>query len=146
MLYLALLTVNILFIYFVKSDKKYWLLSIPLWVILISGFILWRTNSDRQIQNSEIEYDKTFQGKEYGDNAIWNKLSEQKKTAQKLNMTFVHLIGLQTFVTFIFQIFGHRETKQKTYKWTKVIFGVLFALVFLIIAMMGVVPTGGIIG
>ena len=146
MLYLVILILNILFIYFVKSDKKYWLVSIPLWIILILAFIFWRTNSDRQIQNFEIEYNKTFQGKEYGDFAIWNKLGDQKKTAQKLNLTFVYLIGLQTFITFILQTIGHKLTRQKTYKWTKVVFGILFALVFLIFVMMGVVTSGRIIG
>ena len=146
MLYLALLTINILFIYLVKSTQKYWLFSIPLWVILISSFILWRTNSDRQIQNLKIEFDKTFHGKEYGDNTILNQLNEQKKAAQKLNMTFVYLIGLQTFITFIFQIIGHSQTRQRKYKWTKIIFGILFAFIFFVIAMMGIIPSGGIIG
>ena len=93
-----------------------------------------------------MEYDKTFQGKEYGDYAKWNNLEAQKKTAQKLNMTFVYLIGLQTFIAFIFQVIGHRQTRLLTYRWTKVIFGILFALVFLIIAMMEIVSSGGIIG
>ena len=146
MSYLVLLAINIFFIYFLKSEKKYWLLSIPLWIILISGFIIWRTNNDRQIEKLEIQYDKTFQGKEYGDFSMWDKIAHQKKAAQKLNMTFVYLIGLQTFITFIFQIIGHSQTRQRTYKWTKIVFGVLFALTFIIIAMMGVVPSGGIVG
>lgn len=146
MLYLVLFTINILFIYSLKSDKKYWLLSIPLWIILISGFIFWRTNSDRQIKNLAIEYDRTFQGKEYGNFAIWHKVGQQKKAAQKLNMAFVHLIGLQTLMTFIFQIIGYSQTRQRKYKWTKIIFGILFALTFLIMVMMEFVPFGEIIG
>ena len=143
MTFIILLTVNILFIYFIKSDKKYWLLSIPLWTILISGFIFWRISNDRQIKNLEKEYWKTTENRGWGDYDKRTKLEEAKKHVQKFNMTFVYLIGLQTLITFILQIVGQRRTTQKTYRWTKIIFGILFFFIFLLIAMMGIVPSTG---
>jgi len=127
---------------FIKSDRKYWLLSIPLWTLVFSSFILWRTNSDKHIQATETEY----WNEKKEDNAKWNSLELAKKKTQKLNMVFIYLIGLQTLITFICQLVGQQQTKQKIYKWTKPIFGVLLVLIFLLIAMMGIVPSGGIIG
>ena len=127
------------------SDKKYLLLSIPLWTILISCFILWRIYNDRQIQKLEKEYWKTTENRGWGDYAKRTKLEEAQKHVQKFNMTFIYLIGLQTFITFIFQIIGQRRRTQKTYKWTTMIFGILFVLVFLLIAMMGIVPSTGFV-
>ena len=146
MIYLVLLTINILFVYFIKSDKKYWLLSIPLWTLIFSGFILWRTNSDRHIKALEAEYWKTAENKEYGDFNKRDNLEQTEKRAQQLNMTFIYCIGLQTLITFVCQIAGQMRTRQKIYLWTKLIFGVLFAAVFLLIAMMGIIPSGGFIG
>jgi Na+/proline symporter len=136
------LTINILFVYFIKSEKKYWLLSIPLWALVFSSFILWRTNSDKHIQAMETEY----WNEKKEDNAKWDSLELAKKKAQKINMIFIYFIGLQTLITFICQIVGQRQTEQKIYKWTKPIFGVLFIFIFLLIVMMGIVPAGGIIG
>ena len=142
MIYLILLTVNILFVYFVGSDKKYWLFSIPLWTILISGFITWRVISDKQIQNLEAEYWKTTENRGWGDHDRWTKLEDAKTNAQKLNMTLVYLIGLQTIITFISQIVGQRRTTQKAYKWTTIVFGILFLSVFILIVMMNIIPYG----
>jgi hypothetical protein len=94
----------------------------------------------------EKEYWKTTEYRGWGDYDKRTKLEEAEKHVQKFNMTFIYLIGLQTFITFILQIIGQQQTKQKIYKWTKPIFGVIFILVFLLIAMMGIVPSGGIIG
>ena len=146
MIYLILLVANFLFICFTKSNKKYWLLSIPLWAFLITSFLLWRANSDRYVRNLEIEYWQSAKGKEYGDHGKWIKFGEAKKEMQRKNNLLVHLIGLQTFITFILQIVGQRQTKQNTYWWTKLIFGILFVLIFLILAMMGIVPSGGMLG
>ena len=146
MTYLLILTANILFLYFLKTDKKYWLLSIPLWIGLVSGFVIWRTQSDKHIQNLEAEYWKSAENKENGDYAKWDTLKQTEKQSQAYNMTFLYCVALQTLITFICQIAGQSKTKQKFYSWTKWVFGVLLLLVFILIAMMGIVPSGGMIG
>jgi hypothetical protein len=142
MIYFALLVMNILFVYFFKSDNKYWLLSIPLWTLLILSFILWRINSDHHIQALEKEYWKNAENKEYGDSNKWGHLQQAEREGQKLNMTFIYCITLQTFVTFALQMAGRMRTKQEIYRYTRLIFGILFSLVILVIAMMGIVPSG----
>ena len=142
MIYFALLVMNILFVYFFKSDNKYWLLSIPLWTVLILSFILWRINSDSHIQALEKEYWKNTENKEYGDSNKWGNLQQAEREGQKLNMMFIYCITLQTFVTFAFQITGGMRTKLEMYRYTRLIFGILFSLVILVIVMMGIVPSG----
>jgi|GEM_PF-4669309 len=146
MVYFIIVTLNILLLYFIRSDKKYWFLPIPLWTLLLLSFISWRAQSDNQIRTDEAKYWKTAENKDFGDSEVWNKLKATEKHAQKFNMVFLYCITLQTLITFICQIVGQRQTKQKIYKWTKPIFGVLFILAFLLIAMIGIVPTGGIVG
>lgn len=147
MIYFAILTLNILFVYFIKSDNKYWLLSIPFWILLFSTFIYWRTNSDREIQTLETQYWSTLKKLNIDiDIDEADKIEQLKKQARAINMTFIYAIGLQTLLTFALQIIGHIRTKRKLYRWSKIIFGILFALVFFLIAMMGIVPSGGIIG
>ncbi len=143
MVYIILLTINIPFVYFIKSDKKFWLLSIPLWTVLLLSLICWRIYNDNQIHKLETEYWKTTENKRYGDYNKRNKLEKAEKNAQKINTTFIYLIGLQTLITFIFQIVGQRQTKKITYNWTKIIFGILFVLILFLLLLMAIVPSGG---
>jgi hypothetical protein len=109
---------------------------------LITGFISWRLISDKEIQNLETAYWKTTEIKGWGDFDKWTKLKLEKENAQKGNMTWVYLIGLQTFVTFISQVVGQRRTGHKVYKWTSLVFGILFLLVGILIFMMALVSSG----
>jgi len=142
-IYFTLIIVNILFIYFIKSDNKYWLLSIPLSIALTSGFFGWRIISDNEIYKLNKEYWKTTEKTGIGD---YNKLKYLQKTqehARKNNTVLIYLIGLQTFITFFFQVAGRKLTKQNPYKWTSRIFGILFILIFILIVLMGIVPSTG---
>jgi Ca2+/Na+ antiporter len=144
MLYLSLLILNILFAYFIRSDKKYWLLSIPLSLLLFSSFIFWRMHSDRSINKLESEYWKEPKN-EYDINKR-NNLREARNAAHTLNMTFIYCIELQTFITYILQLLGQRQTNEAVYRWTIFIFGILLVMVFILIVFMGIVPPGGMIG
>ena len=145
MTYLIILTISLLTFYFFKSENKYWIISIPLWVILVIGFIYWRILSDRHIGQLENQYWKTTIGKGYGDYNLLTSLDESKVVSQERNSIFIYTIVLQTILTFITQIVGQKKTNRKIYKWTKIVFGVLSILALLLIAMMGIVPTGGYI-
>ena len=113
MVYFALLTANILLLYFIRSDNKYWFLSISLWALLLLSFILWRAHSDNQIRTLETKYWKTAENKEFGKFDAWNQLKASEKQAQKFNVVFLYCIALQTLITFICQIVGQRRTKQE---------------------------------
>ena len=53
MIYIFILTINILLLYFIDTDKKYFLVTIPLWTILVVTFIYWRSYNDKK--NDQIE-------------------------------------------------------------------------------------------
>jgi hypothetical protein len=106
--YLLILTLNILFVYFIKSDNKYWLLSIPFWILLFSTFIYWRTNSDREIQTLETQYWSTLDKLNIDiDIEKADEIDQLKKQTGVVNRTFIYAIGLQTLLNFTFQIIGH---------------------------------------
>ena len=133
--------VNISFLYFNKSDNKFWILSVPLWTILIFSFVSWRIADDNQIQLLESNYWNTPENS--NDYNKWTEIMAAKKESRGHNNILINVITLQTFVTFIFQIIGQKKTTLKIYRWTKPIFRLLFILVILLILLMGIVPTPG---
>ena len=145
MTYIALILVNLLSLYFLNSANKYWLLSIPLWTVLLSCFILWRITSDRRMQTLETIYWKSTQNRTYGDFNKWNALEQHQAEAQRRNLVFIYAIALQTFITFIFQIIGRSRTRLRYYRTTRLLFGILLALAVLLVGLMGIVPTGPLI-
>ena len=147
MIYILILTINILLLYFIDTDKKYFLVTIPLWTILIVTLIYWRSYNDNKIDRIETSYWKSAENKIRGEDKLWEQLNKSKSIVQKDNMTFLQCILLQTILTFIFQVVGYRSTaNKKVYKWTSIIFGILTLINLLLQLMIGIVPTGGIVG
>jgi hypothetical protein len=154
MLFLIVLLLNFGLLIIIKSDNKYWLIPIPVWIIFISSFLIWRGIYDKKIELLDYKYWKSADYNKLidesnwrGDDDLWKKLEETRKYVQKYNMTFLHSIFLQTVVTFLLQLVGYRTTgKRRLYKVTSNIFGILTFIHFIIEIMIGIVPTGGIIG
>jgi len=143
--YFIIFIINIAFVYFVRSANRYWLLSIPLWIILFSSFFVWRTESDKTIAVLQSSYWQSMGDKGYGDQGKLQAYENAQKRAQNLNMIFIYCIGLQTAITFILQVLGSYLSKLKIYSFTKSVFGIIFLIIFLLITMIGIVPSGGII-
>jgi hypothetical protein len=141
MIFILILILNIFFLFFIKSQKKYWQIPILIWSVLILTFIGWRTYSDTNYQKSENSYwEKT-------SNIEFNKLNEIKDSIITNNMLFVNIIGFQTFITFVFQNIGFYKTdEKKTYKWTAIIFAILTLTSTILLILIGIVPSSGILG
>lgn len=153
MTYFILLTINILFVYFVKSDNKYWLLSIPLWCLLIGIFLIWRNITDTNIARLETAYWKSADNNKIkdstnwrGDEGIYKKLEDKKTYLNKYNFNFLNSIFLQTIMTFIFQLIGYKRTSFKTtYRRTSIIFGMALLINLILEILISIVPTGPLI-
>jgi len=143
-LYLGLLAINIVVLNLAKCDNKYWLVSIPLWILLVGSFIVWRDTSDKQYRLNEKDYEKSAKIKGYDYDKL-DKLENLQKSNKTKNQIFLTLIAIQTFVTFVLQVIGHNKTDQHRYRLTKYIFGILTILVLILTFMIGIVPTGGIV-
>jgi len=141
MIFILILILNIFFLFFIKSQKKYWQIPILIWSVLILTFIGWRTYSDTNYQKLENSYwEKT-------SNIEFNKLNEIKDSIITNNMLFVNIIGFQTFITFVFQNIGFYKTdEKKTYKWTAIIFAILTLTSTILLILIGIVPSSGILG
>ena len=149
MTFILILAINIILLVLVRTDRRYWLVSIPLWTIVISSFVLWRNFHDKKIDQIETEYWKSADANKKlnpdnssGDRIVWKELESSKDYVQKFNMIFLHSVFLQTILTFISQIIGYKKTNlKKTYKWTSIIFGVLTLLSLFLELMIAIVPT-----
>jgi hypothetical protein len=118
MIYLLVLAVNILLLFFLRSEKKYWLVPISIWILMFSFFIVCLKSFFWQFQNNP-------EGA-YADQDRLSTFFVEHST------TFIYCIVLQTFLTFIVQIIGYKMTTTKTiYKWT----GVIFLLLLILIGM-----------
>jgi len=151
--YLTILLVNILILYSLKTDKRYWIVPIPLWTILVLFFILWKFKNDKVISQLDTAY---WQSADYnkkinlenwrGDEKIYNKLEETKSYVRKYNNILLNSIFLQTILTFISQVIGYKRTSlKKTYKLTSTVFGVLLILNFFLFLLMAITPTGPLV-
>lgn len=126
---------------FLKTDKKYWFTSIPLFVLLLVAFASWRIVSDNTVKQQESKYWKSAGTKSYGDFTEWTTLEKKRKEKLQTNAVFIDLLVLQAFLTFIFQVIGRRKTDIKLYRWTSWTFGVVFFAFLWLRLMMTIVPT-----
>jgi hypothetical protein len=127
MIYLVLLAVNVLLLFFIRSEKKYAWICISIWLLLIISFIYW------MIASSHVE-------------KIYWSGEEMLKTMngfKRFNHRFFHCISFQTLLTLIFQIVGYKKTRfPNFYKWTYFIFLALLILNSILEVMLTIVPNG----
>lgn len=136
-----LLLINILLIQFVKTDNKYWVTSILLFVLLLIAFVSWRIVSENNVKQQESKYWQSAGTKSYGDFKEWTTLEEMRKEKQLTNAVFFDLLVLQTFLTFVFQVIGTRKTNIKLYRWTSLTFGIMFIAFVWLRVIITIVPT-----
>jgi hypothetical protein len=136
MIYFLILIINIALLIIYRSDKRYWLITIPIWTMLISSFIIWRSYNDKQISRLDTAYWKSADDNKRkdsenwrGDNNLWKDLEKSKAVVKKFNPIFLTIIFLHTVLTFFAQIIGYKfMPAKKTYKWTAITFGILLAI------------------
>ncbi len=150
MIYLLILTLNLVLLLIYRNEKRYWAVTVLLWTLLLSFFLTWRTYNDKKISQLDVSYwesaDKNKQKNPKnwsGDENILKKLKKQKDYVNKYNSIFLNSILLQTILTFIAQIIGYKNTSSKTtYKWTSIAFGILLIVTVSLAILMAIVPTG----
>jgi hypothetical protein len=150
MTYLLILILNLALLFICRTDKRYWLVTISIWVLLTSSFFLWRRHNDNKISQLDNTYWKTAEDNRQkdpdnwrGNETVWNSLKVKKDYVKKYNQIFLNVIMLQTLLTFIAQIIGYKKTLLKrTYKLTSIMFGILLIFNFLLALLMAIVPTG----
>lgn len=153
MIFILILIINVVLLFMLRSDKRYWFVTIPIWTVLLSFFIIWRIHYDKEISRLDTAYWKSADENKFKDNdnwhgydKFWKELEDSKAVVKKHNATFLDSIFLQTILTFIAQVIGYRvTTAKKTYKWTAIIFGILFLINLCLKISMSIVPTGPLV-
>jgi len=143
MIFLTLAATNIFLTVLIKNARKYWIVCIPLFVILTVSFISWRiaNNNDYKIQEQKYTADESHTGS--GKHSDWQKLSAMRKKFSETNVIFIDLIVGQSGITFILQIIGRKKIKSKFYKTTAWIFGILFFAAMWLKLLIAITPTSG---
>jgi hypothetical protein len=144
-LLLILLAVNLSAIFLVRSEKKF-LISILFWAILFVSFIVLHHINYVSIQRLERQYANSMVGKNYGDFQLWQNLEHERSRTLQSNRDWSRLLGIQTILTFIFQIVAYRKTRNKNaFWWTRTGFGLLTFIYFILELFAAIVPTGPLI-
>ena len=153
LIFAFLLGLNILFAYFLKSDKRFFIGAIAIWTITVIFFLIYifilfppkneiLNNQEQKLFAKQI--DKNYK---YDDRDEWDSLQNQKTQLTRYNRLCFELVGLQTLITFILQIIGFRRTQlKKLYNRTVWLFGILTLVYLIIEGLIGIVPTSGIVG
>jgi len=152
LIFIALIAINIVTLYFVKSTYKY--LFVPT-IILALSLIIFTTyityifpTENEKIEQRIISINK--EGETYPNgysNLKWNQLKADKAKLYSFNRPSWELLGQQILITFVLQIIGYKKSdKKKIYKWTSVIFGILTIAYLFFELLIGIVPTTGMLG
>jgi hypothetical protein len=144
-LFVVLALANIIPLFIIRTSNRFWIISIPLWIFMIAGFISWRISSAKETEGLQIAYNKTIGNQGYGDASKWNALEDFEKSKVTANRKMLNQIFFQTFMMWILQMIGLRKTKNDYYFWLSWITGILFLVAFILEALMGIVPTGPLI-
>ncbi len=127
-----LLAVNGLPLLLLRTSKKYWIISIPVWILLLGILGAWRIRDDRAYRISEKAYYASFGNKNYGTEETW-KAMEKSGAAEAADSRHAFVgVGFQTICVFVLMRIGYRRTKDKRYKWGKWVFGGCTAFVILV--------------
>src|SRR5665213_2350049 len=77
------LLLNVYAIAFIKSDERYWLICIPLWVILVAGFPAWVGWCHHELDLKDKVYWASAEGKIRDNDAKWETLQSAKEQLPK---------------------------------------------------------------
>jgi hypothetical protein len=140
-----ILLLNSYALIFVKSNNKYWIVCIPLWATLVAGFPAWRAWCGNELDLKEKTYWASAEGKDRGDDYTFEVFEYARKQFTQALVDFWWLLGIQTLVTFILQIIGHKLRKTWPYKWSVTIFGGILVLFIIMSLILATIPSGRII-
>jgi uncharacterized membrane protein YeiB len=139
MIFLLLLAVNGLPLFLLKTSKKYWIISIPVWILLLTVLIVWRIRDDRVVNSSEKAYYATFGKKSFGTREAWDEMEKAGSTAAADSRKIFVGVGFQTLCVFVLMVTGHRRTKDRRYKWGSWFFGCCTVFVIFLDVLMTII-------
>jgi hypothetical protein len=146
MVFLILLAANLLPVVFLSTPKKYGIVSVSIWILLLSGFMAWRLRHDQMLHTREKAYSESVGTRTYGDYDKWEALSDIRELVTRGTREIMYWLGFQTLLTFVLLLTGYYKTKNKRYLRAAGFFGFCLVCFVILEAMMGIVPAGGMPG
>lgn len=144
-LFIVLALVNFVPLFILKTTTRFWIICIPLGILMIAGFVVWRTNRSKKTEALEAQYINSTGSKSYGDFKLWTALEDLKKSTVITNRKILNEIFFQIFLMWILQMIALRRTRINYFFWLSWLTGVLFLAAFILEALIGIVPTGPLV-
>ncbi len=131
-LVLILITLNFVSAAFIRTEERYWLPQIILWMILFGFFLFSNTMHREQVVQKEMIYQQQTDPDDKAYTKATLELEQAKKDRQNENRLMIRLLGIQSLFAMTFQLFGYRQTSKKQFRsGAKTFFFLFFAyLVF----------------
>jgi hypothetical protein len=123
MIFLLLLALNALPLLLLKTSKKYWIVAVPVWIVLLGVLAVRRIQDDRAYHSSEKAYYASYGKNNFGTPETWKAMEKTSLVAAANSRKAFVAVGVQTLCTFFLMATGFKRTKDKRYKWGKWFFG-----------------------
>jgi hypothetical protein len=132
-LILILFLINFMGVLLIRSQERFWLPGIALWIFLFFIVVMLNVINRTDVDRQEIIYgESTANPEKMAQNDL--QLEQLKKEKNSENTVLFHLLGFQTIFSCIWQFLGYRSTGKKYYRTSSITFTFLvFVYLFIVV-------------
>ena len=139
-LLLLLLFFNFIAIAIIRSEERFWLLQVSVWVILFITLVLFNSQNSSTLEKNELVLMEQQQtAKEETKGLALLQLNTEKRKSREQNIAHIRLTGFQSFFCFLCMLLGYRLTNKKYFKSGAVTFFFL-SVIYLLIEIIYLIP------
>lgn len=113
---LILITLNFACAAMIRTEERYWLPQIIIWMVLFGFLLFSNTLHKEQVVQKEMIYQQQTDPSDKAYSAATLELEQAKKDRQQENRKLIRMLGIQSFLALIFQLFGYRQTSKKQFR------------------------------
>lgn len=132
-LLVILFFINFLAVLFIRTDERFWIPSIILWLFLFFGFVLVQVTNNREVEYQGLVYqNKVKTEEEVLNDTKPYELEQVRKKTHAQNAKLFRVLGFQTLLSCFWLLLGYRSTGHKHYRTSSITFTIL-AFLYLVL-------------
>jgi hypothetical protein len=128
-LLLILFTLNFIGIGLIRSDERFWLPSITIWMLLLCTLFINMTINKNNVLEKEITYNTPKDPDSREAESAMIGLQEARNQQHFENYRLLRLIGFQTFLCLLCQLLGYKLTSKTQFRKGSIAF-LLFLVLY----------------
>ena len=125
-LFLILITINFICLVAIRSEERFWLPQMVIWILLFGTLLFRNTLNGELVVQREIVYAQQTNPDDENNRAATAALETARKTRQQENALFIRLLGIQSLICFVLHLAGYRSTGKKQFRSGAVTMGFFF--------------------